>query len=429
MALSSRGLRALGDVTDYLPLLLKCFEDAWSPSNPQGKIALCLAENKLSFHLLKAKLKELAPAALEEDGVANYGPMRGRPRFRAATARFLSSQLFQGHPVNPDHLTIFNGVGALLDLVAHLLFQEGDIILIPSPYYAAFDNDLVIRAGVRLAPVPFSAPDYELTEELLSAAAAAAEAEASAAGLRSKVAGLLITTPINPLGIVYSEEAMRAAISWCQRRELHFLSDEIYGASCYRSPRYISAADPKLCPDGKLGDRTHIIWGFSKDFCVSGFRVGVLYSQNEQLNKALDNAAIFTGVSHQTQDMLAMLLEDEAFIEGFLAENRAALAKSAAILEENLTKLQIPFLAPTAGMFMWVDLRSLLPAPTKEAEAKLVKDLFDVAGLVFTPGQSQHASEPGLFRICFAYVTVEALEVAIGRLSHFVESQRQALGK
>lgn len=420
--ISDRAQPALKDLIDYLPFVIGAWEDPYTADHPEGKILFAVAENKLAFPLLAPALREAAKAAIDDDSVSNYGAVRGREPLQTAIANFLSRHVTIGTSIDPQHVTIAAGTGALLDLVAHILFNPGDVILIPAPYYAAFDNDLVVRAGLRLQPVPLTPGDFNLTEEALNEAAAKAP---------GPVAGLLLTTPHNPSGTTLPRATMAMAYSWCHTRELHLISDEIYGACCFggeegkqnTSPGHVSIA--QVCPAGRLGDRTHILWGFSKDFGLSGFRVGALVSENETVNRALDNVALFTGVSGHTQSMLARVLDDQVSIDKFLDANRAALRGGYTTVTRHLRALEVPFVPATAGMFVLCDLRSLLDEPTAKAERAAVQELFDVHGIVLTPGLAQHASEPGWFRLCYAFVEPAVLQVGLDRLSAFVSKRRQ----
>jgi 1-aminocyclopropane-1-carboxylate synthase len=72
----------------------------------------------------------------------------------------------------------------------------------------------------------------------------------------------------------------------------------------------------------------HIVFGFSKDFCGSGLRLGVLYSKNSALNMALGNLGYFCSVPAPLQMTLSKLLADDAWVDGFVAENRRRMLQA-----------------------------------------------------------------------------------------------------
>ena len=118
--------------------------------------------------------------------------------------------------------------------------------------------------------------------------------------------------------------------------------------------------------------------------------------------RALCDASVFTCVSGPVQAMVASLLDDARFVDGYLETNALRLAASCAHLCHALDALALPYVAPDAGMFLWVDLRALLrrpsargggAAPTTDDEAALYEQLRRELRLVLTPGAAQHAQE------------------------------------
>lgn len=171
-----------------------------------------------------------------------------------------------------------------------------------------------------------------------------------------------------------------------------------------------------------MEERLHTIFGFSKDFCSSGLRIGCLYTRNQMLLKAQDNIGYFCGVSGHTAYVMTKVLEDTAFVQKFISKNHKRLRSSYQKLSEKLTKAQIDFVPANAGMFVWIDMRKYLREKTFEAERVLWTGLAQDAKVLFTPGQDCHALEPGYFRICFAWMPEQALSLAIDRVKKYVDN-------
>jgi aspartate/methionine/tyrosine aminotransferase len=176
--------------------------------------------------------------------------------------------------------------------------------------------------------------------------------------------------------------------------------------------------------DNKLDNDVHMVWAASKDFGCSGLRYGVLYTQNEVLLMALQSASTFSCVSGPIQYLISELLTDDIFVNNFLDESRDRLLHSYTICTRKLDEMVLPFIPAEAGMFIYVDFSSLLPSKTFEWEQKL-SDLMYQVRVVLTPGESQHDVTPGMFRICYAWVSTDALEVAMERLSRLVAKIRR----
>ena len=130
--------------------------------------------------------------------------------------------------IQPNHVAFGSGASSLLSHLAQSLAEEGDAVLIPAPYYAAFDGDLRMNAGCIAVPVHSKDdPSTGPTVEDLEQAATWAEDK----GL--KVAILLITNPNNPLGTIYPPGMMKSSIEWARSRKMHTIVDEIYALSTH----------------------------------------------------------------------------------------------------------------------------------------------------------------------------------------------------
>lgn len=173
-----------------------------------------------------------------------------------------------------------------------------------------------------------------------------------------------------------------------------------------------------------LRSDVHVVWAASKDFGSSGLRYGVLYSQNELMMEALASPSMFSCVSGPIQYLVSELLTDDVFVDNFLDESRRRLVYNYSICTRKLDEMVLPFIPAEAGMFVYVDFSSLLPEKTFEWEEKLSELMFQ-ARLVLAPGESQHDTTPGMFRICYAWVSPEILEIAMERMSRLVAKLRR----
>jgi 1-aminocyclopropane-1-carboxylate synthase len=431
--LSKRATLAQKPSLPYFSLFLDALSDLHDPIlNPSGKVSLCVAENALSSAAFASRLSAAA-ATPAPPGQLGYCNMRGRDGLRAAISCLAEAHITRGAPVDARHLTVGGGCGSLIQHLAFLLCDAPtDCMLLVTPTYAMLYNDVSVLAGVCVVDVPVE-PGAALTPAALDAACARAAEQ----GLTPRL--LFLISPDNPLGVLRPEAELREALSWARARPgLHVVVDEIYALSVFggaAAPFHSAAALLRAdAPPGVelyLGDAVHILWGFSKDFCASGLRVGCLFSHNVALAAALDNVSYFSAASNATQDALAEVLRDEEWVTRFLEGNRRALAGAAAAAGAALAAAGVPFLPPTAGMFLWVDLRALLPAVGGwVAERELTRELFADAGVLLTPGEAMHAPAPGFYRLCFAWhPDPRSLEEGLRRLAAFVGKRRAQTGR
>lgn len=241
-------------------------------------------------------------------------------------------------------------------------------------------------------------------------------------GYRCKI--LLLTNPNNPLGVNYRPNVVWDAIQWARSNRMHTVVDEVYALSQHYSPHSFQSVIHIL--QNQLHHDVHHLWSLSKDFGACGFRFGVLYTQNNLLLQAMANLNIFCAVSHPIQMVVADLLMDDDFIDTFLEESRLALVNSYRLCTTKLEEMVVPYIPSDAGIYVYADFSSLLPQPpTVEGEDRLTTFIQDYARIVMTPGSSQRDRKPGMFRICYAWVPPDILEVAMERLSRLIMKLRK----
>jgi aspartate/methionine/tyrosine aminotransferase len=197
---------------------------------------------------------------------------------------------------------------------------------------------------------------------------------------------------------------------------LHLVTDELYSLSIHGvgAPPFVSLGHRPL------DDREHVIWGLSKDFAMSGLRVGVVDTGSDAVRDAMRAAAFWASISTHTQAVLSAVLEDDSWIDEFITINRMRLAESYRITSTALERAGVPHQSSDAGFFTMVDLRSQLAEPTWEGEAELWRRMIDDFNVNLTPGSACRTAEPGWFRLCFAAVPADVLAVGMGRIAALV---------
>ncbi|KAI2501806.1 Aminotransferase class I and II [Fragilaria crotonensis] len=124
----------------------------YSPSTPDGALQLGVAENQMLEDLLVPALNEFGANTFTADCIY-YQPTQGRPALREAFCLYLQRLLNLSKPLDPDGLIMGTGCNAVLENLCITLAEPGEGVLIPTPYYAAFEFDLVARAGLSILPV------------------------------------------------------------------------------------------------------------------------------------------------------------------------------------------------------------------------------------------------------------------------------------
>ncbi|XP_055137827.1 1-aminocyclopropane-1-carboxylate synthase-like protein 1 isoform X1 [Symphalangus syndactylus] len=368
--------------------------------NPSGIINLGTSENKLCCDLLSRRLSQ-SDMQRVEPSLLQYADWRGHLFLREEVARFLSFYCKSPVPLRPENVVVLNGGASLFSALATVLCEAGEAFLIPTPYYGAITQHVCLYGNVRLAYVHLDSKvtgldtrPFQLTVEKLEMALREAHSEGV------KVKGLILISPQNPLGDVYSPEELQEYLAFAKRHRLHVIVDEVYMLSVFEeSVGYRSVLSLERLPDPQ---RTHVMWATSKDFGMSGLRFGTLYTENRDVATAVASLCRYHSLSGLVQYQMAQLLRDHDWInQVYLPENHARLKAAHTYVSEELRALGIPFLSRGAGFFIWADLRKYLPKGTFEEEMLLWRRFLDNKVLL-SFGKAFECKEPGWFRFIFS---------------------------
>ncbi|KAL7167961.1 hypothetical protein ACSBR2_038401 [Camellia fascicularis] len=394
-------------------------------NNPSGVIQMGLAENQVSFDLLEEFLEkhsEEASWGKKSSGFrenALFQDYHGLQSFRKAMASFMEQIRGGRAKFNPDRVVLTAGATAANELLTFILADPGDALLVPTPYYPGFDRDLRWRTGVKIVPIHTdSSNNFQVTPQALE------DAYNSAQAMNIKVRGVLITNPSNPLGAALDRSVLEEILHFITRKNIHLVSDEIYSGSVFCPDEFISVAEILESRGYKDSERVHIVYSLSKDLGLPGFRVGAIYSYNDKVVTTARRMSSFTLVSSQTQQLLASMLSNKEFTENYIKTNRQRLKKRYQMIINGLRKAGIECLRGNAGLFCWMNLSPLLEKPTTESELELWNEALREMKLNISPGFSCHCSEPGWFRVCFANMSEQTLEVALKRIHNFMEQRK-----
>ncbi|EOX95867.1 hypothetical protein QUC31_005254 [Theobroma cacao] len=397
-------------------------ENPFHPSqNPDGVIQMGLAENQLCFDLIKKWILENPDASIctaegvdKLKNIAIYQDYHGLKEFREAVAKFMERVGGNRVTFDPNRIVMGGGATGANETVMFCLADPGDAFLVPAPYYPAFARDLRWRTGLEIVPVDCkSSNNFRITRAALE------EAYEKAQSSNINVKGVILANPSNPLGTVLDRETMRSLVSFVNEKGIHLVCDEIYAATVFSSPRFISIAEIIQDMDCNR-DLIHIVYSLSKDMGFPGFRVGIVYSFNDVVVNCARKMSSFGLVSSQTQYLLASMLSDEEFVGNFLRESSKRLARRHSVFTKGLEQVGISCLKSNAGLFFWMNMRPLLKEQTAQGELELWRAIISEVKLNVSPGSSFQCSEPGWFRVCFANMDDETVEVALERIRAFV---------
>ncbi len=203
-----------------------------------------------------------AGVAAIEAGRTRYTPVAGIPPLRHAIARDLA----HGRDLAVDAAGIVVGTGAKQALfnACFTLFGPGDRVLVPVPYWTSYPD--IVRLA-RAEPVFVQGSEehgFKVRPQDLERAA------------DDGAAGLLLNSPGNPSGAVYTLDELRDLVAWARSRDVAIVSDEIYNRICF-----VAGRAPGLLDLGPLAPRDVLIGGASKNYAMTGWRIGYAYAGPE----------------------------------------------------------------------------------------------------------------------------------------------------
>lgn len=349
------------------------------------------------------KLASEAGIKAIQQGKTHYPPNAGILELRAAAARQLSL-LSGGRPVNADNVVVSSGAKQSIFNACFALFGPGDKVLVPAPAWVSYPQMIhLARATPVLVP-----GDVEWS---LKVSADDLEAAADAS-----TAGLILSSPVNPTGAVYTRAELKSIVEWARKRNAWVISDEIYRRIHYGSGPAPSVLD---LPDDLL-ERVVVVSGVSKTYAMTGWRIGFAVAP-AQVAKAMAafQTHVTSGASHPAQYAAAAALTDERveadvgrMIEAF--RNRRDLVVS--YFREHLAGVE--FVEPLGAFYFFFRVDGFFGDGLSSA-AGFCERLLAEQAVALVPGEG--FGDPRWVRMSYA-ASERDLERALERISSLAQT-------
>ena len=203
-----------------------------------------------------AHIVEAASRAVLDPKNHRYTPAVGLPELREAIAQ--KTLRDSGTEVTASQVVVTNGGKQAVYQAFAVLLDAGDEVLLPSPYWTTYPEAIALAGGKTVQVFAGSDQDYKVTVEQLDKAKTS----------RTKV--LLMCSPSNPTGAVYSKEEIAAIGNWAYQNDLWIITDEIYQNLVYDGLKAYSITE--VVPE--MIDRTILVNGVAKSYAMTGWRLG-----------------------------------------------------------------------------------------------------------------------------------------------------------
>lgn len=301
------------------------------------------------------------PDEIKEEGIAwirkgfnKYTPSGGIPELREKLLRYLTAK-----GIFCEDVIVTPGVTGGLLLALLVTLNPGDEIVIPDPYFVLYEYQVILLGG---KPVFFDTyPDFTLKEESLRGV------------LTDRTKIILINSPNNPTGTVYSKQELEMVARVAKEKNILLFSDDIYHAFNYEGERYRGYL-------GQLSEQCLTLGGFSKDWAMTGWRLGYVAGPKEIIDSMVTmQQYVFSSVNSIAQKaaLYALDYNTDALIEAY--------RKKRDLIYEGLKdKYQVA--KPRGAYYLFPE----VPGGDGDAfvEEALRRNLFIIPGSVFSSRKS-----------------------------------------
>ena len=331
-------------------------------------------------------------------GKTGYTPSSGLPDLKEVIIDKLARD--QQLTYRPEEIIVTSGSKQALYLIFQTLIDPGDEVIIPAPYWVSYPEQAKLAGGQPVIVEGKEANSFKITAEQLEKA------------ITERTKALVLNSPNNPTGMMYTKEELEEIGEVCTRHQVWIISDEIYEKLIYGEEKHVSIA--QLSP--ALKERTIIVNGVSKSHAMTGFRIGFA-AGDERLIKAMTGIASHSTSNPATPSQYAAI-EAYRMDQKVVAEMVARFAKRLEIFYEKIR--QIPGFVcqkPQGSFYLFPNVKEAARNCGYQSVDDFAQALLQEAHVAVVPGSGFGA--PDFIRLSYA-TSLELLEEAAERIHAFV---------
>lgn len=350
--------------------------------------------------------REIIEAAYQSmlDGQTKYTPAGGMASLKEAVIE--KFQKDQGLGFKANEIIITNGAKHALYTLFQVLLDQGDEVIIPSPYWVSYPEQVKLAEGVPVFVEGKEENQYKITPEQLEKA------------VSPRTKAFVLNSPGNPTGMMYTREELEKLGEVCLKHDILIVSDEIYEKLVYGGSRHVSIAT--ISPELKA--QTVIINGVSKSHSMTGWRIGYA-AGNGEIIKAMTNLASHSTSNPATPSQFAALAAysgDQRTVE----EMRQAFeARLNAVFNRLIEIDGVTCIKPQGAFYLFPNVKEAAKLTGFQTVDAFAEALLEEARVAVVPGSGFGAEN----NIRLSYATsLENLEEALKRIKQFVETRKKA---
>ncbi len=319
-----------------------------------------------------------------KNGRLHYSAGRGEPIVLEALSRYYTRQT--GRMIGADQFLFLPGTQTALSLAFYTLLEPGDEVLLLDPYYATYEAVVTAPGGVPVA-VPLD-PDRGFHPDIAAIEKA----------VTSRTRAILLNSPSNPTGAVFTRAENLAIGAIAKRHDLWIISDEVYASQVHGNHVFHSPFS-----ESDLEERTIVVSSLSKSHALPGFRCGWIAASADYVTTALPvSESLLFGSQPFLEDAAAFALDTE-FAETAAMKN-AYLARARVLMDGVRDARGVNARLPEGGMFVMLDVRG-----TGLSGEDFARRLLHEENVVTMPGESFGVRGAGHVRVA---LTVDEASIA-----------------
>lgn len=347
-------------------------------------------------------IQKAAIASIEDGRASYYTPSGGIPELKQAIVSYVEREYQLRY--QPKQVIVTDGAKYALYLLFQAVLNVGDEVIIPVPYWVSYGEQVKLAEG---KPVFVSSTQ----EQSFKVSVAQLEAVRT-----DKTKAIILNSPSNPTGVIYTEEELRQIGEWAVAHNILIIADDIYGRLVYNGHRFT----PIATISEAIRQQTIIINGVSKTYAMTGWRIGFAVG-DEKIIQAMTQLA-----SQSTSNPVAV--SQYAAIEALTGEQstvedmRQAFEKRLNHIYPKVAALPgVSLIKPEGAFYLFPNVKKTLEICGYDNVTNWVEDLLQEAHVALVTGEGFGAPE----HVRMSYATdLMTLEKAIERMNDFIEKKR-----
>ncbi len=367
----------------------------------QGEDVIGLGAGEPDFntpqHIIDAALTSM------NEGHTKYTPSAGLPALKKAIIN--KFEVDQQLTYKPNEIIVGNGAKHVLYTLFQVLLNDGDEVIIPTPYWVSYPEQVKLAGGVPVYIEGNEQNNFKITPDQLKNS------------ITDKTKAVIINSPSNPTGVLYTAQELLELGKICVAENIFIVSDEIYEKLVYFGAQHVSIA--QLTPD--LKEQTIVINGVSKSHSMTGWRIGYA-AGNKQVIEAMTNLASHSTSNPTTTAQYAAIAAYNGTQEP-VEEMRQAFEKRLEIIYDQLVSIPgFTCVKPQGAFYLFPNVKQASEMIGFNQVDDFVTALLVEAKVAVIPGSGFGAPE----NIRLSYATsLEQLEKAVNRIHQFVAARIQ----